>query len=88
MAKVIRRVRKHLSGLRKEFLKQLLALTTSGFGLVAALAWNEFIKEVVSDYIKPVVGGNSGLISLAIYAVLVTILAVFITYTLSKLVRK
>ena len=66
----------------------MLTLATSGLGLVAALAWNELIKEVVSGYIKPIVGGNSGTISLLIYAVLITLLAVFITYSLTKLVRK
>ena len=69
MSKIIHHIRKHLSGLKKEVLKQMLTLATSGFGLVAALAWNEFIKEIVADYIKPLVGGNSGLISLLIYAV-------------------
>ena len=66
----------------------MLSLATSGFGLVAALAWNELIKEVVEGYIKPVVGGNSGIISLLIYAVLVTVLAVVITYNLTRLVKR
>lgn len=88
MAKIIHRVRKHLSGLKKEIFKQMLTLATSGFGLVAALAWNELIKEVISEYIKPLVGGNSGIISLLIYAVIVTLLAVFVTYNLTKIVEK
>lgn len=66
----------------------MLALATSGFGLVAALAWNELIKEVVAEYIKPVVGEGSGVISLLIYAIFITILAVFVTYSLAKLARK
>lgn len=64
---------------------EMLRLTTSGFGLVAALAWNELIKEVVKEYIKPIVGGASGILSLLIYAVLVTLLAVVVTYNLSRL---
>ena len=74
--------------MKKEITKQMLALVTSGFGLVAALAWNEFIQEVVNEYIKPLVGGSSGIISLFIYAALVTILAVVVTYQLSKFVEK
>lgn len=74
--------------LKKEFTKQLLKLVTSGFGLVAALAWNEVIKEAVEVYIKPVVGGASGIISLIIYALIVTTLAVLVTYNLSKLNAK
>jgi len=63
----------------------MLKLATSGFGLVAALAWNNVIKELVDDYIKPLVGGGSGLASLFIYALLVTFLAVTATLQLSKL---
>ena len=74
--------------LRREFSSQMLKLVTSGFGLVAALAWNELIKEVVSEYIKPVLGENSGIVSLLIYAVLVTLFAVAVTYNLSKIVKK
>ncbi len=66
----------------------MLVLATSGLGLVAALAWNELIKETVTQYIKPLVGGASGVISLLIYAVAVTILAVAVTYNLTKLVKK
>jgi hypothetical protein len=88
VVKIIHRVKKHFSALQKEILTQMLTLATSGFGLVAALAWNELIKEVVSDYIKPLVGGNSGAISLLIYAVVVTLLAVFVTYSLTRLVKK
>lgn len=88
MAKVIHRLKRHVGGLKKEVLKQMLTLSTSGFGLVAALAWNEVIKEVVSDYIKPLVGGSSGIISLLIYAVLVTLLAVFVTFNLTKIVKR
>ena len=88
MARIIRRVRKHFGSLRKEVLKQMLTLATSGLGLVAALAWNELIKEAVTQYIKPIAGGASGIISLLIYALTVTILAVAVTYNLTKLVRK
>lgn len=64
---------------------QMLTLATSGFGLVAALAWNNVIQETVDAYIKPYISKGSGLISLLIYAVLITILAVFTTYQLTKL---
>ena len=73
---------------RKQFADKALKLTTSGFGLVAALAWNELIKETVNIYIKPYFGESSGLISLLIYAMIVTALAVFITYQLSKIAGK
>lgn len=71
--------------IHKEIVNQILKLATSSFGLVSALAWNEVIKEVVEQYIKPLVGGNSGVISLLIYALIVTTLAVVVTINLSKI---
>jgi len=67
--------------------KQMLTLATSGFGLVAALAWNNVIQEFVATRIKPFIPGG-GLSSLFIYAILITILAVSVTYQLSKLIEK
>lgn len=72
---------------RKEFADRLLKLVTSGFGLVSALAWNELIKEIIKTYVEPIFGKDSGLVSLLVYAIVVTFLAVFITYQLSKLVK-
>ena len=69
-------------------LKQLVTLSTSGFGLVAALAWNNVIQELVNSYIKPYFSQGSSVISLLIYAVLVTVLAVTVTYNLTKVVEK
>ena len=74
--------------LHRELIKQLLTLATSGFGLVAALAWNSLIQEFVNTYVKKFLPNGSGLISLLVYALVVTILAVFVTYQLSKLSEK
>ena len=65
--------------------KQMLSLATSGFGLVAALAWNELVKETLNTYIKPYLPEGSKVISLFIYAAIVTILAVVVTLQLTKL---
>lgn len=65
--------------------KQMLSLATSGFGLVAALAWNEVVKEAVTSYIKPYLPQGSTIISLLLYAIIVTGLAVLITLQLTKL---
>lgn len=72
---------------QRELVQQLVTLSTSGFGLVAALAWNETIQQIVKDFIEPRIPG-SGLISKLIYALLVTVLAVIITYQLSHLASK
>jgi hypothetical protein len=66
----------------------MVSLATSGFGLVVALAWNEFVRKLVESYIDPYLGKNSGLISLFIYAVFMTILAVVITMQLTALQKK
>ena len=71
-----------------EVLKQMIALATSGFGLVAALAWNNVIQELVNNYVKKYLLVGSGIISLLIYAILITLLAVTITYQLSKIKDK
>jgi hypothetical protein len=66
----------------------MLTLATSGFGLVAALAWNNVIQEFVATRIKPFLPQGSGLTSLALYALIVTVLAVTVTYQLSKVLEK
>lgn len=71
----------------KEFITQLITLSTSAFGLAAALAWNETIQQVVKDFIEPKIPGSSTLSKL-IYALLVTLLAVLITFQLSKLAQR
>lgn len=74
--------------LHKELVKQMLTLATSGFGLVAALAWNSLIQEFVNSYIKKFLPDGSGIVSLFIYALVITVLAVFVTFQLSKLSEK
>ncbi len=70
-----------------EAVRQMLTLATSGFGLVAALAWNELVKAVVENYIKVYLPEGSQIISLLLYAVIVTLLAVTVTLQLSKLLK-
>lgn len=75
-------------GIQIAILRQMVQLSTSGLGLVAALAWNNVIQEIVNDYIKPYLAHGSGLMSLLIYAILITTLAVVVTYNLTKLVER
>lgn len=69
-------------------LKNVINLATSGFGVVVALAWNEVIKNSVETYIDPWLGKSSGVVSLFIYAIGITLLAIFITMQLAMLERK
>ncbi len=70
-----------------EFARQLLTLSTAGFGLAAALAWNSLIQEILNKYVKSFLGGGI-ILSGLIYAVIVTLLAVLVTLQLSKLVKR
>jgi len=71
----------------KELIRQLLTLSTSAFGLAAALAWNETIQQTVKEFIEPSLPG-SGILSRFIYAILVTLLGVIITFQLSRLAQR
>lgn len=71
--------------LHQELISQMIALSTAGFGLVAALAWNEAIQAFVKEYIDKYISQGSGILSRFIYAILITLIAVLVTYQLSKL---
>ena len=82
------KIKKEASEIRKRALTESLKLATSAFGLIAALAWNEVIQEIVNVHIRPFFGKGSGLISLIVYAVIITLLVVFITYQVSKITEE
>ena len=67
-----------------EFKVQLLetfaSLITAAFGLVAALAWNEAIKQMVAV----VFNSSDDLIGLCVYAIIVTVLAVIMTMLIAR----
>lgn len=72
--------------MRKDVIEKLAALITAAFGLVAALAWNDAIKSL---FVCP----DGALCALAgggpwVYAILVTILAVFATIQIGKAAEK
>jgi len=69
--------------LKVEVLTKIIDLATAGFGLVAALAWNEAIKAIF-DVIFPHAGN---LVAKLVYALVVTIIVVFITLRLGKLLN-
>jgi hypothetical protein len=62
----------------------MTVLITSAFGLVAALAWNDTIKMAINHFFPE---GN-GLVSMLIYAMIVTALAVLVTFYLGKLTQE
>lgn len=68
----------------KQIVSQSLSLISSAFVLVAALAWNDAIKNLIMTYLKD----RSGLISQFIYAIIVTTIAVIVTAKLNKIIQK
>lgn len=72
----------------RELIEQFITLSTSGFGLVAALAWNEAVQAFVKEFIQPYFPDQSGALSKFIYAILITGFAVLITYQLSRLASR
>ncbi len=69
----------------KAMLKQMIALSTAAFGLVAALAWNTVIQQTIDMYIKPFMPKGSVIVSQLAYALVVTALALLVTYLLTKM---
>lgn len=62
------------------FLETFAALITAAFGLIAALAWNEAIKALIAQFFK---AGNE-LTGLFVYATIVTVIAISVTYMIAK----
>jgi uncharacterized membrane protein (DUF106 family) len=77
-----------LSEMPLVLIRNMVSLATSGFGVVVALAWNEVIQNAVKTYIDPYLGKNSGMVSLLIYAIVITILAVVVTMQLTSLEKQ
>lgn len=80
--------KKPTNSLHKAVAVQTVGLVSTSFGLVAALAWNEAIKEYVDVFIKPYFAKGSGVISLFIYALVITIIAVLITIQTTRILER
>lgn len=68
----------------KEFFEKLTIFITGAFTFVAALAWNSAITGLINKYIKP----GSNILSMFIYAIIVTIIAVIVTSELTRIAKK
>ncbi len=62
----------------------MAVLVTTAFGLVAALAWNDAIKQLFAQ----IFGTVDSLVPMFIYAIVVTVIAVFATMWVGKLSEK
>ena len=71
--------------LKLEILEKMGQLVTSGFGIVAALAWNDLIRKFF-DRLFPRPEDN--LLALFAYAVFITALVVVLTVQIGRLIDR
>ncbi|MBI2589929.1 hypothetical protein HYW32_02825 [Candidatus Berkelbacteria bacterium] len=65
----------------KEYLGKIIELVTAAFGLVAALAWNAAIQELIERFYQ----AGDTLTGKFIYALVITLFAVLITMVLARM---
>jgi len=75
---------KELERAKREFKKKTITLILGGFGLVAALAWNEAIKSLFETLFPK----ENELIGKFIYAAIITVIVVIISLQLKKISEK
>jgi uncharacterized membrane protein YidH (DUF202 family) len=69
-----KRLKKNVKKVQIEFLRTVISMVSAAFALVAALAWNTAITEILKKYIQP----GSSVLSWVIYALIVTLIAVLV----------
>ncbi|MEK7631799.1 MAG: DUF5654 family protein [Patescibacteria group bacterium] len=67
--------------LKRKATTQIVTLLTGALGLIAALAWNEAVKALFEQ----IFGAANGLAAKFAYAVIVTVIVVWITMRLTRL---
>jgi len=67
--------------IKKAIKEKILTLTLAGFGIVAALAWNDAIQTLF----KILFPETEGVVGKFIYAVIITVIIVIITFQLQKI---
>lgn len=77
-------LRRELHEFRTVFKENFITLIVSAFGVVAALSWNDAVKEAVLSFFP-----EKGNLIVKVYtAVVITIISILATYLLSKLKSK
>ena len=62
------------------FIQTMITLASASLGLVAALAWNEAIRETILK----VFGKEDSLVGLYVYAIIATVIAVVVLLILAR----
>lgn len=66
------------------YLATMIALATTAFGLLAAGAWNTAIADLLKEFLP----GGKGVVSELVYALAVTLLAIFVVSNLAKFAER
>jgi len=80
----LNKIKDGIKEIKREFKEKTVTLILGGFGLVAALAWNEAIKTLFETFFPK----KNELIGKFIYAIIVTIVVVIISLHLRKISEK
>ncbi len=69
---------------RSVYLQTMISLASAAFGVVAALAWNSAITALV----KQIFGAGGEIVTLFLYAILITVIAVIVMVNLAQLAER
>ena len=69
---------------RSVYLQTMISLASAAFGVVAVLAWNSAITALV----RQIFGSGAQVISLFLYAVIITVIAVIVMVNLGKVAER
>ena len=69
---------------RSVYLQTMISLASAAFGVVAALAWNSAITALV----RQIFGSGAQVISLFLYAIIITVIAVIVMVNLGKVAER
>ena len=69
---------------RSVYLQTMISLASAAFGVVAALAWNSAITALV----KQIFGEGAQIVSLFLYAIIITVIAVIVMVNLGKVAER
>lgn len=77
-------MKEDVKDIRGQVGQTIATLITTAFGLIAALAWNDAIKAIITQYFQ----AGDGTTGLLIYAILITIIAVVATLLIARFIAK
>lgn len=80
-----KKVVSELKQIKLEFALSLKTLVTSAFALIAALAWNDLVKKMLDKFFQT---EDGSIRSQLIYALVITVIMVLVSYYLGKFVAE